>query len=123
MRIVACSMGKIRIVMLGLRRIIIYTLFVIALFFPLLLNGQDFTNSLMAISCCIVAVLLDLGTCWIPGRSGKPVGPDAAILLCGLILVVVLAVQLPWAFRHEQRFNRAVESADRLRARDSQVRN
>jgi hypothetical protein len=112
-------MGKTRVVVLGLRRTVIYGLFIVALFCPLLLNGKDFTDSLFGIGFCGAAILLDLGTCWLYDRSRKPVGPDGGIIFSGLIFIVIISVQLPWAHRREKNFNKVVEAATKLQARHS----
>ncbi len=100
-----------------LRKGLIYILFLAGLPFPLLLNGQEFTNGLTAIGCCLAAILLDLGTCWFRDRSGKAIGADVGIVFCGLVFIVFIAVQLPWSYRHQKSFNKAVEAATKLNAR------
>ena len=111
-------MGIIRTAVLALRKTVIYGLFIVGLFCPLLLNGKDFTNSLFAIGFCSTAMLLDLATCWLYDRSGKRVGLDAAFL-CGFIFMVIITAQLPWAYQRQKRFDKVVEAAAKLQARQA----
>ena len=83
----------------------------------MLLNGKDFTDSLFGIGFCSTAIVLDLATCWLFDGSGKRVGMDAGIIFCGLIFMAIIAVQLPWAYQREKRFDKVVEAAARLQGR------
>ena len=92
-------------------------LLVPGLAFPLLLNGQEFTNSLVAMVCALGAVALVLGP-MIRRRGTRrstPVG-GKFVLGLGLLLTVGLAVHLPTAYRVQSQFNRRMQELRRPRA-------
>jgi hypothetical protein len=94
-----------------LRKGLVYLLFLLAFPFPLLLNGQDFTNGLIAIAFCGSAILVDLSTCWVRDRTGIRIGFDAGIVFCGLLFIAVNAVLLPMGYRHQKSFSKAFAAA------------
>jgi hypothetical protein len=71
--------------------------------FPLLLNGQEFTNSLLGIACASAAVALALR----PLRDGW--GPEVIVVGLGVLLIAALLAHLPSAYRVQGRFNRERE--------------
>ncbi len=85
--------------------------------FPLLLNGQPFSNNLLGIGFALGAVSLILGRSLGRGvpkpdlRAG-----DKVVIGLAVVLVVFLAVQLPSAYRFQADFNRKVKELRKARA-------
>jgi hypothetical protein len=81
----------------------------LGLAFPLLLNGQTFTNSLFGIVFASAAVVLVLG----PASERK--APRARLLvgritvILGVLWIAALIGQLKSAYRYQSDFNRMIE--------------
>ena len=76
--------------------------------FPLLLNGQTFTNSLIGIAFSSAAVAL----CVAAERArslGETTWSGRIIAVLGVLLAIVLLVQLPAAYTFQNSFNRSTE--------------
>jgi hypothetical protein len=73
--------------------------------FPLLLNGQTFTNSVLGIVFAGAAV--GLAWDWRDYEARRTARRIVAVL--GVLLGVVLVAQLPSAYRFQRGFNRRVE--------------
>jgi hypothetical protein len=84
--------------------------------FPLLLNGQTFTNSLIGIAFSSISVAL----CVIAERKARSFRETTwrgrVIAALGVLLAVVLLVQLPAAYTFQTSFNRSMEEIRQKRA-------
>ena len=83
----------------------------LGLAFPLVLNGQTFTNSLLGLAGAGLAAVMALGPAW-RGRPKASLG-RARTVVAGLaaLLSFALVVQLPSAYRFQAGFNRRSEAA------------
>jgi hypothetical protein len=82
--------------------------FLFGVMFPLLLNGQTFTNYCLGIGCFAVAAALTI-------RLVRQQPPsywrlEAGIMLgLAVLFATLLAAQLPQAYEFQSRFNRQME--------------
>ena len=77
----------------------------LAVIFPLLLNGQTFTNSILGIAFAIAAVAFRIGTSW-KARSIREVDRSTLVIaILAVNLVAFLLVQLPGAYTFQKGFN------------------
>ena len=94
-------------------------LLLIAMAFPLLLNGQVFTNNLVGIvfACCSLAVA-NVAYWRIAERDRKRFW--CSLTGCvALLLAVVLAIQLPSAYAFQQNFNRHIDELQHRKERSA----
>ena len=98
-----------------LRTFLVIVLIVVGLAFPLLLNGQVYTNHLVAIACFGTIVVLEFGVCWMRDRSGTRLGIHPWMVLCSILVVILLATTLPSAFVQQEGFNKAVDRVRKMR--------
>lgn len=89
--------------------------------FPLLLNGQTFTNSAIALACATAGVALALPAARDPraAPATRRVGRVCAAL--GVFLAALVAAQLPTAYRLQARFNRKVAELRRAHGEKAHV--
>ena len=87
----------------------------LGLAFPLLLNGQEFTNELLGIAFATAALLV--GAEIAPLRRDRTHWkPDASAIIAVLsgLLILVLLMQLPSAFRTQRDFHRSMKRARQM---------
>jgi hypothetical protein len=82
-----------------------FALLLLGLCLTMLLNGQEFTNGLLAIFCFLVAA----GLAWRGKRPERPAGFVVALL--AILAAGLLIVRLPDAYRSQRGFNRRLEQA------------
>jgi uncharacterized membrane protein HdeD (DUF308 family) len=89
---------------------------ILAVIFPLLLNGQTFTNNLIGIAFVTASVAL----CIAPVRRARSIREASwsvgVMAVVAVLLGVLLLVQLPAAFTFQAEFNRSMERIRQKRA-------
>ena len=74
----------------------------LAILFPLLLNGQAFSCSLVGIGCGLVALMLTLTESTKANSTGNLSGRSQIIAGLAILLVAFLLVRLPSAYRYQR---------------------
>jgi hypothetical protein len=96
-------------------------LLLLGLVLPLLLNGQSFTDSLLALSCAGASGAIALG----PAKNrraseaGRLVGRIVAAL--AVLLATIVLAQLPSAYRNQDTFNRRMEQLRKSKRQNEAV--
>ena len=88
-----------------------------SLIFPVLLNGQTFTNSLVGIACAVASVAMAVRPARDRGGPGARRLWGGIVSGLGVLVAVVLAVGLPSAYRFQTGFNRRVKDLRRQHQR------
>jgi hypothetical protein len=83
-------------------------LLLVGLMFPLLLNGQTFTNSIIGI--CFLVGSAVMSVCDL-ARTDRYAAPFKVFLGLAVLLILILLIRLPTEYAFQTRFNQRREDA------------